>query len=763
MNISQKFQLICIVALCIVFLNTSVIYAQNDDSRNEISPGENMKIINFEIDYAPYMENSSTIPLVAYGEEENKSTQDKVENSQKIAAYGESGNSTSNYKANGALWVRYWSMESVNFQELKASGITDVFLDSEALSNPNYKNSLQSFLFRAQTAEVRVNAWVVCFYNQGQWVDPAGKYTYNVTTTYQEAVQVPYQEQVKVEVKVPYTVKVAERYKSWYKSKGVWRYVWKTRYVTRTLYKITYQYQNVTRYRTEYVTKTKNETLVGYNSTFIQNYNDNLLNTIETYTRMEGIGGIHLDYLRYSGNAYNSTNGTQAITNFVSRVRTMVKSINPDILLSAALMPECAVNSYYYGQDYLELSNYLDVLIPMIYKGNYGKNSTWIETVTQYIVNNSKKPVWAGIMTYYSDNNVTPLPYSELVNDVQMSLDNGAQGYVLFRYGLIDQQFFENSANLNYKPVPIGDPSIINVETIPEAAIKVKAYLETYQRLPEWININQNQVYSGQLMYLLVSELLQLDKVNQSPIDLVNVKNSPDFTGDVISGNILKLEYLELATRVSNYIKNYGVAPNYATSSRGKINSQALIGFFARIIAFHTENGQLPSYVELNTLQILLPPRWTGSVTLYLQSTTKCPANDPVIKNLANSLTAGLNSTWDKAEVIFNWVRDNIDYNYYYNTQKGAKGTLDSYSGNCVDQSHLLVALIRALGIPARYAHGDCTFNSGNVYGHVWGEVLINGKWLKADTISYSNSLGVVNNWNIYNATMKGIYSEVPF
>ena len=35
-------------------------------------------------------------------------------------------------------------------------------------------------------------------------------------------------------------------------------------------------------------------------------------------------------------------------------------------------MPEGSSNSYYYGQDYSQMSKYLDFIVPMIYKGNYG-------------------------------------------------------------------------------------------------------------------------------------------------------------------------------------------------------------------------------------------------------------------------------------------------------------------------------------------------------------------------------------------------------
>nr|WP_318526266.1 transglutaminase-like domain-containing protein [Methanobrevibacter arboriphilus] len=68
--------------------------------------------------------------------------------------------------------------------------------------------------------------------------------------------------------------------------------------------------------------------------------------------------------------------------------------------------------------------------------------------------------------------------------------------------------------------------------------------------------------------------------------------------------------------------------------------------------------------------------------------------------------------------------------------KKGATGTLSSKSGNCVDKTHLLIALLRSSGIAARYANGQAQFTSGNTYGHVWAQVLIGDTWVVADTTS---------------------------
>jgi len=173
-------------------------------------------------------------------------------------------------------------------------------------------------------------------------------------------------------------------------------------------------------------------------------YIENLVNRIKGYLNFTSVGGIHLDYIRYPGTAYKVPNATDIITGVVQRIYGVVKSVNPNLLLSAALMPEKSMNAYYYGQDYSKLAQYLDVLVPMAYKGNYKETSDWIRNVTSYIKSKSgNKEVWTGIQTYRSDDNITALSKEELESDIMAALKGGATGYVLFRYGLIDSAFWD--------------------------------------------------------------------------------------------------------------------------------------------------------------------------------------------------------------------------------------------------------------------------------------------------------------------------------
>lgn len=154
------------------------------------------------------------------------------------------------------------------------------------------------------------------------------------------------------------------------------------------------------------------------------------------YANIEGVYGIHLDYLRYPGNAYKTSGGTEAINNFVREIKNNI----PNKVLSCAVMPENDAE-YYYGQDFSELGKYLNFIIPMQYKGNYSAGTSWLASTTRDF--SSKATIWSGLQSYKSDDDTSLLSKEELKNDVRTCMSNGAKGVIIFRYGLSENIDFD--------------------------------------------------------------------------------------------------------------------------------------------------------------------------------------------------------------------------------------------------------------------------------------------------------------------------------
>jgi len=129
--------------------------------------------------------------------------------------------------------------------------------------------------------------------------------------------------------------------------------------------------------------------------------------------------------------------------------------------------------------------------------------------------------------------------------------------------------------------------------------------------------------------------------------------------------------------------------------------------------------------------------QYTGISTTSLNNKEIRTAVINILKSHNGELTAS-----KKAELIVKWARNKIKYPkpMYWNTKKGALKTLSSKLGNCCDQAHLTVAMLRMTGVPTRYRHfpssDPCTLSTGWRGGHVIGTAYINGKWLEFDPTS---------------------------
>lgn len=322
----------------------------------------------------------------------------------------------------------------------------------------------------------------------------------------------------------------------------------------------------------------------------------------------------------------------------------------------------------------------------------------------------------------------------------------------------------------------------ISLDNIKKAASRVNAYVNQKDTLPNYVEINEKKYTMTQFLYLLSITITRTNNGSTSGINLITVNNPNNPTGNSIKGKLTKSEYLSLANNITNFIKTTNQAPNYARSPLGNIQFQTLVFEFSKIVEYAYKNEKLPSSVTINVKSTdpinfggadggrgsqttVLNDKYNGeSLTQYLKATKNCQVNNSIIKTLAASITKNYNNDQEKATAIYNWTQKNVDYSFYYDTKKGGVGTYNVKSGNCVDQAHLSIAIYRTAGLAARYVHGTCTFSNGNVYGHVWVQVLIEDTWIVSDTTSSRNSLGVVNNWNPNTYTLKtGKVAEISF
>ena len=306
----------------------------------------------------------------------------------------------------------------------------------------------------------------------------------------------------------------------------------------------------------------------------------------------------------------------------------------------------------------------------------------------------------------------------------------------------------------------------VTLNQIIAASKNVKSYIEDNNKLPSTVKIGSVTYSLADYLYLASKAIVNLNASKKSDIPYKSIK-APSKPGAATNKGNLN-NYLAVAKSLIKTADSKGQMPNYVSSDVGSLGYKGVVYAFARVVAFYGNENIMPAYVAIKSLSSssstssLNSKNTIKDLELYLAASSNCQVNNTKIKQLVTKLTKGLTSEKAKAIAIYNYVRDAISYSFYYDTRYGAVGTLNAKTGNCVDHSHLLVAMFRTAGLPARYAHGTCTFTSGT-YGHVWTQVLIGDTWIVCDATSARNSFGKVVNWNANSYSLKGYYPSIAF
>ena len=310
---------------------------------------------------------------------------------------------------------------------------------------------------------------------------------------------------------------------------------------------------------------------------------------------------------------------------------------------------------------------------------------------------------------------------------------------------------------------------VVNTVTLKEvisASKYVRDYIIENEKLPSKVKVGSLDYSTAGFLYLACKAIINLKSGSDADISVYKVyyPKKPGAASDM--GNLY--DYLSVAKSLVKTSESEGIMPNYVSSNIGSIGYKGAVYALARVVAFYGDYGKMPAYTAVKSLSEATTSNLNSKNTIsnlapYLAATSNCQVNNAKIKQLATKLTKGMTSDKAKAKAIFDYVRDTISYSFYYDTRYGAVGTLNAGTGNCVDHAHLVVAISRAAGLPARYVHGTCTFSSGSTYGHVWAQVLVGNTWTVADATSTRNSFGNVVNWNSNSYSLHGYYISLPF
>jgi transglutaminase-like putative cysteine protease len=151
-----------------------------------------------------------------------------------------------------------------------------------------------------------------------------------------------------------------------------------------------------------------------------------------------------------------------------------------------------------------------------------------------------------------------------------------------------------SAAATTVSPTVTYTPSEINT-----AATKVKTFVETNKRLPNYVTMKNKKVTMPQFLLLLNYDLTQTNSKSTAKVTLKNVKAPTSTSETVKSGSINKTEYIKLASSLKTNINNNGKVPCYVSSSRGKIKYETLVYTYSKVMDYYAKNKKLPNTVSV--------------------------------------------------------------------------------------------------------------------------------------------------------------------
>jgi len=256
-----------------------------------------------------------------------------------------------------------------------------------------------------------------------------------------------------------------------------------------------------------------------------------------------------------------------------------------------------------------------------------------------------------------------------------------------------------------------GSPASVSFTSkqINTAATSITNFVQTNQRLPNYVTIANTEVTMPQFLQLITANLLDINKGLTTPITIKTVQSPSDPPETVENGNILESNYLSLAQSVQKTINSTGTAPNSLNTSLGILNFQNTIYTFSKILNFQSTNQRLPNYV---------------SVTPWTTITTTATASN--VQSVLNAIGSAEAKFADVQGVTYNGLDDaSVLIHYGY--------------GDCWADSSWLYNQLNAAGIQARimgYANAPA---SSVWYLHAWVQINIGNGWVDWNYAEYNS------------------------
>ena len=131
------------------------------------------------------------------------------------------------------------------------------------------------------------------------------------------------------------------------------------------------------------------------------------------------------------------------VKNYAKAIIDAARAVNPDLIFSAATMPEGAYNEGYadlhYGQNYRDAAELYDYICPMAYSSSYGQGESWVSSIAKGAIDRGNRVVM-GLQAFEAATTSRMMAEVSSIEKLMgdKTYGEGTLGVVIFRNATFD-------------------------------------------------------------------------------------------------------------------------------------------------------------------------------------------------------------------------------------------------------------------------------------------------------------------------------------
>ena len=260
------------------------------------------------------------------------------------------------------------------------------------------------------------------------------------------------------------------------------------------------------------------------------------------------------------------------------------------------------------------------------------------------------------------------------------------------------------------------------------ASVTYKKIVSKANSIKKNVEKNYKLGENGVWAYYIAKAILSPAK----DITIISVNSAPKQSGDYVSRQANKSQYVDMAKRLVKYVEKNNQLPNYITLENKKIKVNDYVYMFARVLVYYNSHGQYPYYANINSKAFTKPSESQNAVYSYFVK---------VFGSFGDTIDGALKKIQSKG------------YGYYYDDVYSNSQSIDRIKAgkgvNCTDSCQVFYNIVLELIKKGKYKkveclHIKCQGGDGHVRLRITDK---NGNYFYRDPAAVLDGEGITSNW----------------